>query len=249
MPDLSEREMLEKLLGFNTPTVGNVVASYPEHPNCLGLYHPWKGSWYTDQSVHCMFPEMGRKIGYAVTFVLSLPDPQHPSVSYMDLIDALDNSKKPTIVVCQEVFPAEILNRAGLFGGQSTALYRACGAVGVITNGPLRDIDEVRPLGIQHMMTGVTSGHGDLSVRAVNVPVSVAGMDVTPGDLVHMDETGACKFPADRLADVCQNIDAFSEEEREHARLILAADNIGELKAAWRKVISKGVGLDEPAGK
>jgi len=74
-------------------------------------------------------------------------------------------------------------------------------------------------------------------------------MDVAAGELVHMDENGACKFPADRLADVCDHIDAFSREEADHAQLLLAAKNIADLKAAWRKVISKGVGLDEPALK
>jgi len=249
MSGLSEKEMLNKLLRFNTPTVGNVVASYPEHAHCLGLYDPWKGRWYTDQSVRCMFPKMGRRIGYAVTMVLSLPDSEHPPVSYMDLIDALERSRKPSIVVCQELFPPEILDRAGLFGGQSATLYKACGVVGVIADGPLRDIDEVRALGVQHLMTGITSGHGNLAIRGVNVPVTVAGMDVAPGELVHMDENGACKFPADRLAEVCDDIDAFSQEEADHAQLLLAAKNITDLKAAWKKVISKGVGLDEPALK
>ncbi len=196
MSELSEKEMLEKLLEFNTPTVGNVVASYPAHPDCLGLYDPWRGSWYTDQSVRCLFPEMGRRVGYAVTVVFGLPDSEHPSASYFDLVEALEKSKKPAIVVCQEIFPPEVLTRAGIFGGQSTALFKACGAVGLIANGPARDVDEMRPLGIQHIMTGVTSGHGNLAVRAVNVPVSVAGMDVAPGDIIHMDENGACKFPA-----------------------------------------------------
>ena len=57
MSQLSEKEMLEKLRGYSTPSVGNVVATYPEHPHCLGIYDPWKGNWYTDQSIHCIFPE------------------------------------------------------------------------------------------------------------------------------------------------------------------------------------------------
>lgn len=74
MVELSEEEILKKLLEFSTPTVANVVATYPDHPLCLKLYDPWRGGWYTDQSVHCVFPEMGRRIGYAFTMVVSVPD-------------------------------------------------------------------------------------------------------------------------------------------------------------------------------
>jgi len=176
---------------------------------------------------------MGSRVGYAFTMVFSVPDPEHPSLSFMDLIDNLWKAKKPSIVVCQQVYPPEIFNRAGLFGGQFTALLKACGVVGVVTDGPSRDIDEMRPLGIQYIMSGVTPEHGDFSLRAMNVPVSVAGMDVSPGDMVHMDENGACKFPADRLADICRNIDAFSEEEAAQAEALLAAKTLEEIRTAW----------------
>jgi 4-hydroxy-4-methyl-2-oxoglutarate aldolase len=64
--------MMEKLLKFNTPSVSNIVATYPQNPHCLGLYDPWYGKWYTDHSVCCIFPEMGRRIGYVFTMVVSI---------------------------------------------------------------------------------------------------------------------------------------------------------------------------------
>ena len=231
MSALSEKEMLEKLRGFNTPSVGNIVATYPNNPLCLGIYHPWRGNWYTDQSVHCIYPELGRTIGYAVTAVYSLPDPRYQRLSFIDLVDALGKSKKPSIVVIKQEFPPEILPRVGLCGGQMTATFKACGAVGVVTNGPSRDVDEIRSLRFQYIMSGVTSGHGDFGIRAINVPVSVAGMDVAPGDIIHMDENGACKFPADRLADVCNSIDALIKAEEERAKALRAATTIEEIKA------------------
>jgi len=42
-------------------------------------------------------------------------------------------------------------------------------------------------------------------------------MDVAPGEMIHMDENGACKFPADRLVDIGKNIDVFVKEESEFA--------------------------------
>jgi len=234
MIQLSEQQMLEKLRGFDTPSITNIVATYPENPLCLGLYEPWKQNWYTNQSVHCIYPDLGRMIGYAVTVVYSLPEPGYNRLSMLDLVNALEKSKKPVILVIKQDFPAEILPKAGLAGGQMTTIFKACGAVGVVTNGPSRDVDEIRPMKFQYIMSGVTPGHGPMAISAINVPVSVAGMDVAPGELIHMDENGACKFPADRLEDVCNNIDALIKAEEEKAAALRAAKTIEDIKAVLR---------------
>ncbi len=237
MEEVSTQTLLNKLRGFSTPTVANIVATYPENPHCLRLYDPWKGHWYTDQSVRCMFPEMGRRIGYAVTLTYSVPDPTHPelpALSFLDLIDALDKAHKPIIIACRQDYPTWILDKAGLFGGHFTSLLKACGVVGVVTNGPSRDVDEMRPLGIQYIMSGVTVGHGEFVLRAVNTEVSVAGMDVAPGDIIHMDEHGAVRFPATALKDVCDHIEAFVHEEEQQVRALLSAGSIEDVRRIWQ---------------
>ena len=230
MAALSEKAMLEKLKRFDTPSITNVVATYPGDPLCLGLYEPWRQNWYTDQSLRCIYPELGVTIGYAVTVVYSLPNPNFQRLSFMDLLDAIDKSKKPVVVVIKQDFPPEILPKVGLCGGQMTTAFKACGAVGVVTNGPSRDVDEIRPMKFQYLMSGVTPGHGEFAISAINVPVSVAGMDVIPGDIIHMDENGACKFPADRLTDVCNNVEAFIKIEEERVKAMKAAKTMAELK-------------------
>ena len=60
-------------------------------------------------------------------------------------------------------------------------------------------------------------------------------MDVTPGELVHMDENGALNFPSDKLADSCNNIDAFVAREDRRAEGLLAAKTLAEIKTAWTK--------------
>jgi len=226
MTELSEQEIVEKLKGFDTPSITNVVATYPSNPLCLGLYEPWRSNWYTDQSVHCIYPELGRTVGYAVTVVYSLPDPNFNRLAMRDLVEALGKSQKPSIVVIKQEFPPDILPKVGLCGGNMTTMFKACGAVGVVTNGPSRDVDEIRPMNFQYLMSGVTPGHGNMSIKAVNVPVSVAGMDVAPGEVIHMDENGACKFPADRLADVYTNVRKLAQKEAESMR------RVGALKSA-----------------
>ena len=89
----------------------------------------------------------------------------------------------------------ELANKVGLAGGNMTAAMKSVGCLGAISNGPSRDIDEIRPMEFQYLLSGITPGHGAMAVQAVNVPVSIGGMDVAPGEIIHMDENGACKFP------------------------------------------------------
>ncbi|MBM4448396.1 MAG: RraA family protein [Chloroflexi bacterium] len=235
MPGLSEKEMFRKLSSFNTPSITNIVATYPNNPLCLGLYEPWRQNWYTDQSVRCLFPALGVRMGYAVTVVFSLPNPNYRRWKIIDLFEAISRAKKPAVLVIKQDFPPDILPKVGLAGGQLTAVLKACGVVGVVTDGPTRDIDEIRPLEMQYLTTGVTPGHGEMAISAINVPVSVASMDVAPGEIVHMDENGAVKFPADRLADICKNIDAFTAKEEERADNVLASKTFAQMKKAWQR--------------
>ncbi len=231
MPHDAEQAMLEELKNFDTPSITNVVATYPASPLCLGLYNPWTENWYTDQSIHCMYPELGRIVGYAVTCVYGLPDPNYARLSFPDVIDALDASKKPTILVLQQRFPPEIAGKVGLAGGNMVSAMKAIGCVGLLSNGPSRDVDEVRPMQFQYMLSGVTAGHGAMAVHAINVPVSVGGMDVSPGELIHMDENGAVKFPANQLEAVLRNARALQQEEAARMRALQQATSAAEIRA------------------
>jgi len=233
MSTSSEREMLEELRNFDTPSITNIVATYPQNPLCLGLYNPWTENWYTDQSIRCIYPELGRTVGYAVTCVYGLPDPNYARLSFIDVIEALEASKQPSILVFQQKFPPEIAGKVGLAGGNMTAAMQAVGCVGAISNGPSRDIDEIRPMKFQYMLSGVTAGHGAMAVQAVNVPVTVAGMDVSPGEIIHMDENGACKFPADRLEAVLTNVRALQKEEETRINALQQAKSAAQIKAIF----------------
>lgn len=226
-------EIMEELKEFDTPSITNVVATYPDSPLCLGLYNPWTENWYTDQTIRCMYPELGAQAGYAVTCVYGLPDPNFKRLTFMDVLDALDASPKPTVLVLQQKFPPEIAGKVGLAGGNMVSAMKAINCLGIISNGPSRDIDEVRPLGFQYMLSGITPGHGAQAVQAVNIPVSVAGMDVSPGEIVHMDENGACKFPADKLEAVLSNVKALRDEEADRMSRLQQAKSAAELRAIF----------------
>src|ERR1035437_4418002 len=146
-----------ELSKIDTPTITNVVATYPRNPLCLGLYNPWTENWYTGASIRCMYPELGAVIGYAVTCVFGLPDPNFPGrLTYMDVVDALYAARKPTILVIQQKWPAELMMKAGLVGELMATSMRSLGCVGLLSNGPSRDIDAARRLRFQMLLGGVT---------------------------------------------------------------------------------------------
>lgn len=228
---LTTQQMLEELKNFDTPSITNVVATYPNASTCLGLYNPWTENWYTDQTIRCMYPELGRTVGYAVTCVYALPDPHYNRLTFADVIDALDAMPKPTILVLQQKFPPEIAGKVGLAGGNMVSAMKSIGCVGLISNGPSRDLDEIRPMKFQYMLTGATAGHGAQAVQAINVPVSVGGMDVAPGEIIHMDENGAVKFPADKLDAVLTNVRKLQKEEEARMHALQNATSAAEIRA------------------
>ena len=232
MPRKTAPDLFTELRKIDTPTITNVVATYPTNPICLGLYNPWSENWYTDTSVRCMYPELGPVAGYTVTCVYSVPDPNYNRLTFMDVIDALDASPKPTILVLQQKFPPELTAKAGLAGEIMITSMQAVGCVGLISNGPSRNIDAIRALKFQCMLSGASAGHGAMAVQAVNIPVTVAGMDVHPGEIVHMDENGACKFPADKIESVLTNAQALLKDEATRLKAIRQAKTAAEVRAA-----------------
>ena len=188
-------KIFAELRKIDTPTITNVVATYPKNPLCLGLYNPWTENWYTDTSIRCIYPEMGPVVGYAVTCVYGMPDPNYTGrLTFLDVVDALDAMPKPTILVIQQKWPDEISTRPA-WPARSWQPRRWPLAASACFQRPVARHRRHPQVKFQLLLGGVTTGHGEMGVQAVHVPVSVGGMDVAPGELIHMDENGAVKFP------------------------------------------------------
>ncbi|GHT01224.1 hypothetical protein AGMMS50276_28810 [Synergistales bacterium] len=98
-------------------------------------------NWYTDQSIKCMYPELGRTVGYVVTVVYELPDPEFQRLSLSDVLYAIEASPKPCILVMKQNIPDEIKRKNGLSGGNMTTAFQTLGCVGCVSDGPSRDLE------------------------------------------------------------------------------------------------------------
>jgi len=93
---------------------------------------------------------------------------------------------------------------AAAWGGLLSLAATLRGVGGVVTDGACRDVDEAVGLGLPVYAAGTTpltarGRHGEV---AWNVPVTVAGVTVRPGDLVIADGSGVVFLPAARAAEV-----------------------------------------------
>lgn len=232
--DVHDDELLCLLKEFDTPTITNVVATYPHDTDlCLGLYDPWSVGWYTDQRLRCLYPEIGRTVGYAVTAVFGLPDPNFTRLGYADVLRAVAAAPKPVVCCFKQDFPDDIKRKNGLAGGNMATAARSLGAVAILSDGPSRDVDEIRELEIQYMLTGVCAGHGAFSVKAINVPVEICGMNVACGEIIHMDENGAVKFPKDRLREVYEKSCALRDLEARRMAALASTGDLDQLLRYW----------------
>lgn len=190
-------KQIEELKQFDTPTVCNAVERFNLRGKTEGFMNP---------SIKSVFPDRPPLVGYACTAKISAAQP--PTAEQKDLLFAyyqqVKDTPAPPIAVIQDVDETPV----GSFWGEVQAtVHKALGCMGVITNGGVRDLDEVRDLGFTYFSSCVLVSHGFIHVESVNVPVTFGGVTVYPGDLLHADKHGVLVIPgaiAHELADACR---------------------------------------------
>lgn len=225
-----EINIMKELERYDTPTVTNVVGTYPEKDTCLCIYDSWNDNWYTDQSCRLWFPELGSRCGFAVTCTYTIATKDNNSkYGIGDLVKAVYDSPNPVVLVIKQDMETKHKNKNGLFGGNIANALKSVGCSAVITDGPSRDVEEVREAGIQYMITGLTAGHGPLSIKAINTPINVCGMDVVPNEIIHLDSNGAVKFPRKYLGEILEKCRIISKEEKRRFDLFKSTNNPDEI--------------------
>ena len=89
-----------------------------------------------------------------------------------------------------------IRDRTGSFWGEVNAnIHRALGCVGTITDGAVRDVDEMTNAGFKALARRLCVGHAHVVPVNWGCEVQVFGQRVEPGQLIHADKHGFLAIP------------------------------------------------------
>jgi regulator of RNase E activity RraA len=181
-----EPAVLAALRAIDSATIANAIEAFDVRDRTEG---------YLSRRVRCLFPEMGVLAGYAVTATIDTTTPGGPKPpgARWALYEALAAAPKPAVVVLKAVGPN--LEHSCVCGGVMASIMRRLGAVGLVTDGGVRDLADMRGLGFRCFAPGIVVAHGTIGILEAGIPVEMDGVTIRPGDLLHGDENGIVLVP------------------------------------------------------
>src|SRR5947199_4404449 len=202
-PTLSAAD-LALLRKYDTPTICNVVELYDLYPRTAG---------YMNATIQACYPKLLPMVGYASTATFRSAAPPRSGNVYSGLAEQVASFAElpgPAVVVFQDL---DNPVAAATFGEVMCTTYKAFGAVGLITSGTGRDLDQVEALNFPCFTSGTTCAHGYCHIVQINIPVHVGGVAVHPGDLLHGDRNGVTTIPNEIASVVAQACPEFMAAE------------------------------------
>ena len=206
---------LLKLKRWNTPTIYNGWEQITEQDIAADAFNL--------EETRDFMPQMGPMVGYAVTLVIQPSDPKHrqQSACWADYREYVASVDAPKIVVVQDLDKPSVL---GSFWGEvNSNVHRALGCVGTITDGAIRDVDEMANAGFKALAKRLCVGHAYVCPVQWNCKVSVFGREVSPGQLIHADKHGFMAIPKADEANLLEA--ALFMDNNECESVIAAARN------------------------
>lgn len=197
--------VIAALAAIDSPTVANAIERFGVRPRTVG---------YADMGLRCQFPGRGSMVGYAVTCTAdSTTEGRADGVGLLGLWEAIAAAPSPAVVVIKDVGPSPA--RGCHMGEIMATMARRLGAVGCVSDGGLRDVKEVEALGdFQYFCPGLVVSHGQPVILEVNVDVTLHGLTIAPGDILHGDANGLVAVPAAIASAVPEACEAVRAEER-----------------------------------
>jgi 4-hydroxy-4-methyl-2-oxoglutarate aldolase len=186
---------LDLLRKYDTPTICNVVELFDVRPRTAG---------YMDGRIQACFPHMPPVVGYASTATFRSAAAPRGGDVYSGIAEQAASFAAlpgPAVVVFQDLDDPQA---AAVFGEVMCTTYKAFGALGLITSGAGRDLDQVEAIGFPVFTAGTICAHGYCHIPSINVPVRVGGVVMYPGDLLHADRNGVTTIPNEIASAVAQ---------------------------------------------
>lgn len=197
-------EALAFLRGVDSPTIANAVETFTLRDRTEG---------FIGGRIACQFPELGVMVGQALTVTMT-SEPGEPASrdGYWRMWEALAALPSPSVLVVADVSGQP--HRCAYAGEVMTTLAMRLGAVGMVTDGGLRDVDEVRALGFHYFMPFAVVSHGNFRIVDVGEPIELDGQTVRTGDILHGDRNGIVLVPPETIDDLPDVVATIRDRER-----------------------------------
>ena len=200
MPEQSRisAETIAALGKYDTPTVCNVIELFDVRPRNTG---------FMNDTIRACFPAMPPMVGFALTTTFRSQAPPRQGDVYAGMsqqVEGFPELPGPAVVVFQDLDEPTV---SATFGEVMCSVYKAFGAAGIVTSGAGRDLDQVEALGFPAFTNGTICAHGYCHMLHTNVAVTVGGLVIEPGDLLHGDRNGVTSIPlsiASEVPDACR---------------------------------------------
>lgn len=187
------------LASVDTPTVCNAIEVAQGK---RGFQQFTRGTMLAGQ------PHLKAFFGYARTARIRAlrPSDEPPEVirqRRMDYYRYMATGPRPGVTVIEDLDGNAAI---GAFWGEvNTTVHKGLGLSGALTNGVMRDLDDLAP-DFQVVAGSIGPSHGFVHVVDFDQPVTVFGLSVRPGDFVHADRHGAVVVPPDILPLLAESI-------------------------------------------
>lgn len=221
--------IFEALAGVDTGTVCNAM---------IVLDPSLRGKNYTLDAVVPANADMSSFTGYALTAKIvsdkSTKDSHEVMLArrfaYYRYLEQARN--RPSLVVMEDF--GERRGMGCIWGEIQVSIHKGMGLVGAVTNGAIRDIGAL-PTGFGLLGGNVCPGSGFAHLVEFDTPVSVFGLPVSPGDLMHADRHGCVVIPAGLVDALPAAIARVAQREQTLLATLNAPGlDADKLAAAWR---------------
>jgi len=216
-------EQYEALRAIDSCTIANAIEPFK-------VRHRLEG--YAGPEIKCLYPDMGVMLGYAVTAKIKtvLSDRPIAREHWFNFLEEMQRIPEPRVLVMED--ESDPPCHACFHGDITGNTHKRVGIIGLVTNGAVRDLDEVRKIPFFYFAPGTVVSHGKIEITEYMVPVNVGGMLVKPGDLIHGDKHGTIHIPDEIAKQVAESARKVTETEAGHLDLIHSADfTLAKLRA------------------
>ncbi len=227
---IADNQVLEIIKGYDTPTMVNAIEV------ALGTRNFQN---YTKKPLFLTEPSAGAIVGWALTARIRAKAPPKETQEQLnnrrtDYYHYLNDSIKPSVLVMEDLDYPDLYG--AWWGEVNSTIHRGFGLEGVLTNGQVRDLDELVK-GFPILAGSIGVSHAFVHLADIGQPVEVFGLKVVEGDLIHADKHGATVIPRDIIDKIPASIEKLIRGE---SYVINAARrkggiDIDQLNESWSK--------------